>query len=543
MTVTWTFDTITAAWTFDTPAGAETWQTTGAATVDWSFVEDEQIRWVSQTTSRDALATLVAAAVADFDIPPEVIESAVIAYLEANPIDADAAIAEHNTDGTAHASIRAAAAAAASAAADVNTALNEHLEDTGDPHPQYLTEAEADSLYAAIDADIGTALPTLQHANPLDVLAAYNNEVGIIATEGFDGSNGQIAVEIGRTAHPWTSVGGGDDPFPLPTSITLGPDPDVYGMWYRIMVPGQTYASGVVAQFDMGSGGGAGVIVLVTDGDDVPIDGYGPNGWAWEGGGGTDEQTVTVVFAEPVWCENLTEFRVHIVVDSTTASNTISLTGLRVDGIQWFGGWDGRFIDHITEEGGDPHPQYVLEPDLDTRVELLDAAANAILLTSSLTPEPGDFVYWMWRTPGSTGASDVPVDNSDTPAMISVPDGWTVLWQFEWSGIYTNEVSQHALLMFPGDEWPTVYARVDESDGHFISVALPGFAKVAVGCGAAEFTDSTFAPTDASSGMAAFAFAATAASMGAARSRASFTPGEFLRSPWLCSVAAYSRTN
>lgn len=122
------------------------------------------------------------------------------------------------------------------------------------------------------------------------------------------------------------------------------------------------------------------------------------------------------------------------------------------------------------------------------------AAANVILLVGSLTPEPGDLVYWLWRQPGAP-ASEVPANIDDT-ATLAVPAGWGTLTPWEWTGNYSPQVDQHALLMLPADAnpdaegygYPSVFAAVDADDGHFIPIELPGFARVAVGCASAEYT-------------------------------------------------------
>lgn len=137
---------------------------------------------------------------------------------------------------------------------------------------------------------------------------------------------------------------------------------------------------------------------------------------------------------------------------------------------------------------GDPHQVLVVAAAGESTefVTSVDLAANAILLTASLTPAVDDQVFMLARWPGAAQQDPQQVNEATT---IDIPAGFQTITSFTWSGSYSPQIPQNVLVMLPGDVWPSKYCSVDPTDGHFVPLNVPGFARISVGCGSAEGTD------------------------------------------------------
>ncbi len=130
----------------------------------------------------------------------------------------------------------------------------------------------------------------------------------------------------------------------------------------------------------------------------------------------------------------------------------------------------GVAVGHLDNDG-----------DLTKFVGTFVGKANVILYTPSLTPEPGDTLWVLWRN----GAAATP---EGTPPL---PQGYETLQSYTWSGTYQDlsQEGERVLLMLPGDDLPTVYASVT-ADG-FVPIPVTGGTLITVNCAGGAFGDAT----------------------------------------------------
>lgn len=107
--------------------------------------------------------------------------------------------------------------------------------------------------------------------------------------------------------------------------------------------------------------------------------------------------------------------------------------------------------------------------------------AAAILLTPSLTPEPGDTIWTVIYSPGAT--------EGDWNGLVPGNTDFVKVSSYEFTGLWENDNGDHVLLMIDNgvqqDNWPSVYADITPSG--FVPVTLDGGTVVSLSCGGAGF--------------------------------------------------------
>jgi len=95
---------------------------------------------------------------------------------------------------------------------------------------------------------------------------------------------------------------------------------------------------------------------------------------------------------------------------------------------------------------------------------------------SDITPIENETMWWVFYREGHVGAGDGQAELDD----------WYSLTSFDWTeGWSTDNDPTNVLLMFPGEEWPTVLAEVVPTG--FTAIDVLGGQQITIGCGGAGF--------------------------------------------------------
>lgn len=125
-------------------------------------------------------------------------------------------------------------------------------------------------------------------------------------------------------------------------------------------------------------------------------------------------------------------------------------------------------------------------------------AAAVVLMAPSLTPTPGDKIYWMQYSPGAPAILAV-----DSGNAYDCPENWWMTQEYVNSDLWVADPNQHVLIMFPDEPMPTAYGLVRDTD--FEQVEVLGGQVVSVGCGGAGFgTPALWVGNNSDAGLSGF---------------------------------------